>query len=57
MANIVYFGTDTHVHLRLDDGAPFIVRQQNAAGDSVEVKRGDKPGISVAAGTPRILKD
>ena len=55
--NIVYFGTDTHVHLRLDDGAPFIVRQQNAAGDSVEVKRGDKPGISVAAGTPRILKD
>jgi spermidine/putrescine transport system ATP-binding protein len=55
--NIVYFGTDTHVHLKLSDGTPFMVRQQNAAGSGVDVKTGDKAGIAIAAGTPRILMD
>jgi spermidine/putrescine transport system ATP-binding protein len=55
--NIVYFGTDTHVHLKLGDGEPFIVRQQNAAGASAAVKIGDKVGITVAAGTARVIRD
>ena len=54
---IVYFGTDTHVHLKLTDGTAFMVRQQNAAGSGVDVKTGDKAGIAIAAGTPRILMD
>ncbi len=55
--NIVYFGTDTHVHVKLADGTPFMVRQQNAAGSGVDVSQGQKVGIAVAAGTPRLLKD
>jgi hypothetical protein len=45
------------VHLKLSDGTPFMVRQQNAAGSGVDVKTGDKAGIAIAAGTPRILMD
>jgi len=29
---LVYFGTDTHCHLRLTDGRPFVVRSQNREG-------------------------
>jgi spermidine/putrescine transport system ATP-binding protein len=55
--NIVYFGTDTHIHLKLIDGSPFIIRQQNAGGAAAPVKVGDKVGIAVAPGTPRIIRD
>jgi spermidine/putrescine transport system ATP-binding protein len=55
--NIVYFGTDTHIHLKLSDGSPFIIRQQNAGGAAAPVKVGDKVGIAVAPGTPRIIRD
>ena len=30
LENVVYFGTDTHYHLRLEGGEAFIVRQQNS---------------------------
>ena len=30
LENVVYFGTDTHFHVRLDGGGEFIVRQQNS---------------------------
>ena len=55
--NIVYFGTDTHVHLKLDDGTPFIVRQQNASSSATAATQGKRFGISIAPGTPRVLKD
>ena len=55
--NVVYFGTDTHVHLKLSDGSPFIIRQQNAAGTASSVKTGDKVGITVAEGTARVIRD
>ncbi len=55
--NVVYFGTDTHIHLKLTDGALFIVRQQNAAGSAANVKQNAKVGIAVAPGTARIIKD
>ncbi len=32
--NVVYFGTDTHIHLRLSDGGTFMVRQQNSRSQS-----------------------
>lgn len=53
----VYFGTDTHVHLRLADGTLFIVRQQNASGKVVAIKPGDRFGITISPGTARILSD
>jgi spermidine/putrescine transport system ATP-binding protein len=55
--NVVYFGTDTHVHVKLADGAVFMVREQNAALVHPEYEAGQKVGIAIAAGTPRILKD
>jgi spermidine/putrescine transport system ATP-binding protein len=55
--NIVYFGTDTHLHLKLMDGSPFMIRQQNASGSAVAVKQGQKIGVAVAPGTARIIKD
>jgi len=55
--NIVYFGTDTHVHLKLADGLLFMIRQQNSAGATASVKIGDKIGVSVAPGTARVIRD
>jgi spermidine/putrescine transport system ATP-binding protein len=55
--NVVYFGTDTHVHLRLDDGSEFIVRQQNASSSTTAAAKGKRFGLSIAPETPRVLKD
>ena len=55
--NIVYFGTDTHFHVALADGASFMVRQQNSAGGGAALAIGAKVGVNIAAGTARILRD
>jgi spermidine/putrescine transport system ATP-binding protein len=55
--NVVYFGTDTHVHLKLDDGSEFIVRQQNASSTTTAATKGKRFGLSIAPETPRVLKD
>ena len=54
--NVVYFGTDTHVHLRLSNGQAFMLRQQNA-GRQISVQNGDRVGLAIADGTARILRD
>jgi spermidine/putrescine transport system ATP-binding protein len=54
--NIVYFGTDTHFHMLLQDGTLFIVRQQNAGAAEKDVARGQAVGIQIAAGTARVLR-
>ena len=53
--NVVYFGTDTHVHLKLQDGAPFIVRKQNSAGGTLVV--GDTVGIGIGSKAARLIRD
>ena len=55
--NIVYFGTDTHYHLPLDEGPPFIVRQQNRreAGEALTV--GGRAGIIIPEGLAQVLGD
>jgi spermidine/putrescine transport system ATP-binding protein len=53
---IVYFGTDTHLHVTLADGTAFMVRQQNSGGAAAFAK-GEKIGVQIADGTARILKD
>jgi spermidine/putrescine transport system ATP-binding protein len=30
VTNCVFFGTDTHIHVHLEDGTPFTLRRQNA---------------------------
>ena len=55
--NVVYLGTDTHFHLRLDSGEPFIVRRQNARGHSDRFAAGSHVGLLIPADSAQILKD
>ncbi len=55
--NIVYFGTDTHVHLRLKDGTPFTLRQQNAGQGWPVPNVGATVGIAIAPGAARLIGD
>ena len=51
--NVVYFGTDTHFHVTLDDGAPFIVRQQNSTQRRMRLLEAATGSASRSAPTPR----
>ncbi|MBX3584667.1 MAG: ABC transporter ATP-binding protein [Rhizobiaceae bacterium] len=55
--NVVYFGTDTHIHVRLDDGEMFIVRQQNSRTQSCGFEVGDRAGVEIDADAAQVLKD
>jgi spermidine/putrescine transport system ATP-binding protein len=55
--NVVYFGTDTHFHVKLDNGSPFIVRQQNASLAETNLKAGANVGITIVEGSARVLRD
>jgi spermidine/putrescine transport system ATP-binding protein len=55
LANVVYFGTDTHFHVQLADGSEFMVRQQNRPGQAFTLKQGDEVGIIVDAQAARVL--
>ncbi|MFC3076196.1 ABC transporter ATP-binding protein [Shinella pollutisoli] len=58
LGNVVYFGTDTHYHVHLDDGATFIVRRQNArAGASGGPEAGQRVGILFGEDAAQILRD
>ena len=55
--NVVYFGTDTHFHVKLNDGTDFMVRQQNSGASAQDYQKGAQVGILIAENTLRILKD
>ncbi|PBB99192.1 ABC transporter ATP-binding protein [Mesorhizobium sp. WSM3862] len=57
LSNIVYFGTDTHYHVRLDGGENFIVRHQNSRSSPVTYETGAEVGIQFEEGAARVLKD
>ena len=57
LENAVYFGTDTHYHLRLASGDLFIVRQQNARGDAAAFGAGQDLGIVFGDGVAQVLRD
>jgi len=57
LENVVYFGTDTHYHLRLADGDRFIVRRQNTRDGGVDFAPGAELGITVGDNAAQILKD
>lgn len=57
LENIVYFGTDTHYHVVLEGGAPFVVRRQNQP-DAVETQTiGDLVSVSFRPGVGQVLRD
>ncbi len=55
--NVVYFGTDTHIHIRLAGGEAFMVRQQNARAQSCGFSVGDAVGVEIAADAAQVLRD
>ncbi|MBS3649114.1 ABC transporter ATP-binding protein [Pseudaminobacter sp. 19-2017] len=55
--NVVYLGTDTHFHLKLDTGEPFIVRRQNARGHADHREAGSRVGILIPADAAQVLRD
>ena len=57
LAEIVYFGTDTHYHVALDSGARFVIRQQNAPHHRQTHATGDRVGVSFAPGVGQVLRD
>ncbi|MGB3314338.1 MAG: TOBE domain-containing protein, partial [Albidovulum sp.] len=56
LENVVYFGTDTHFHVRLPDGSVFVTRQQNKPRLSSELAIGSEVSVAVAADAARILR-
>jgi spermidine/putrescine transport system ATP-binding protein len=57
MENIVYFGTDTRYHLRLADGAEFVIRAQSRRGGEAGPQPGEPAGAIIGDGVAQILKD
>jgi spermidine/putrescine transport system ATP-binding protein len=51
----VFFGTDTHIHLRLGDGQAFTVRRQNSDGQA-DPAQGASVGLSLAPGALQVLR-
>lgn len=57
VSNIVYFGTDTHIHMDLDDGTAFVLRQQNNPEASLSFEQGERAGIRFSPDVAQVLKD
>jgi spermidine/putrescine transport system ATP-binding protein len=55
--HIVYFGTDTHVHVALRDGSKFILRKQNVSGQKLDVASGQEVGIGFVPGSACLIRD
>ncbi|MCX7568001.1 ABC transporter ATP-binding protein [Sulfitobacter sp. F26169L] len=55
--NVVYFGTDTHVHILLDDGTKFMLRQQNRPDAAHSFSQGERAGIRFPPDIAQVLKD
>lgn len=57
LENVVYFGTDTHYHVRLGNGSEFIIRQQNRRGGSDGLVPGIEAGIAIPDDAAQVLRD
>ncbi|QPC90519.1 ABC transporter ATP-binding protein [Mesorhizobium sp. INR15] len=54
---IIYFGTDTHIRVRLDEGDLLTVRQQNSRNASCGFAEGESVGVAITQDAARILRD
>ena len=57
LANIVYFGTDTHYHIDLAGGGEFTVRMQNTRGNEAAYAAGEPVHIHLDANALQVLRD
>ncbi len=54
---MVYLGTDTHYHVRLNDGTAVVVRAQNASGAEHAFHPGQAASLNVAPGAAQVLAE
>ena len=57
LTNIVYIGTDTQYHMKLDDGTAFVVRMQNRRDSQETYAQGDELGIEIAGDAVQVLRN
>ena len=57
LKSLVYFGTDTHCHLTLSDGAAVVARVQNPTGGDVGLAVGQAVTVRFAPGAAQVLED
>ena len=57
ITNLVYFGTDTHVHLALSDGTEVTARVQSPATGDAGLEKGAKTGLRFAPGAVQVVGD
>ena len=57
LENAVYFGTDTHYHVKLDGGGSFIVRRQNSVAPGERLEIGSPVGVALEEGAAQVLRD
>ena len=57
LETIVYVGPDTHYHVRLGDGAGFVVRAQNLRDAAEPLSPGDAVGIAFKRDAVQVLRD
>jgi spermidine/putrescine transport system ATP-binding protein len=57
LTSLVYFGTDTHCHLALADGAEVVARIQNPTGGDVGLEVGQAVAVRFAPGAAQVLED
>ena len=55
--NIVYFGTDTHYHIRLPDETLFVIRRQNRREDTETYEVGQSVDIAFKSNSVQVLRD
>jgi spermidine/putrescine transport system ATP-binding protein len=55
ISNLVYFGTDTHVHLELADRTEIMARVQSPATGDAGFERGNRIGVRFAPGALQAL--
>ena len=57
LENIVYFGTDTHYHIRLPDETVFVSRRQNQREDTEAFRIGQSVSIAFKPNSVQMLRD
>ncbi len=57
LSDVVYFGTDTHYHVDVDEGGKFVVRRQNQPEQTQSHAAGDRVGLRFPGGVSQVLRD
>ena len=57
VSHSIYFGTDSHVHLRLLDGTEVVARQQTSAEGASGPEPGAIVGVAFSPGAVQVLED